>query len=78
MEYGFTGDLGVDGLDVALSRAESKGKNAVDTVDGDESTMFGVAYNFGQFAVGYSQNDMTIQLVRGYIDSRRSKLHFTV
>ena len=23
-----------------------------------ESTMFGIAYNFGQFAVGYSQNDM--------------------
>ena len=54
MEYGFTGDLGVDGLSVALSRAVSK--NAVDTVDGDESTMFGVAYNFGQFAVGASQN----------------------
>ena len=54
MEYGFSGDLGVDGLSVALSRAVSK--NAVDTVDGDESTMFGVAYNFGQFAVGASQN----------------------
>ena len=54
MEYGFTGDLGVDGLSVALSRAVSK--NAVDTVDGDESTMFGVAYNFGQFAAGVSQN----------------------
>ena len=54
MEYGFSGDFGVDGLSVALSRATQK--NAVDTVDGDESTMFGVAYNFGQFAVGASQN----------------------
>ena len=54
MEYGFSGDFGVDGLDVALSRAVQK--NAVDTVDGDESTMIGVAYNFGQFAVGASQN----------------------
>ena len=58
MEYGFSGDLGVDGLSVALSRAVSK--NAVDTVDGDESTMFGVAYNFGQFAVGASQNQYDV------------------
>lgn len=54
MEYGFSGDFGIDGLDIALSRAVQK--NAVDTVDGDESTMVGVAYNFGQFAVGISQN----------------------
>ena len=58
MEYGFSGNLGVDGLSVALSRAVSK--NAVDTVDGDESTMFGVAYNFGQFAVGASQNQYDV------------------
>jgi len=54
MEYGFSGDFGVDGLDVALSRAVTT--NEIDTVDGDESTMFGVAYNFGQFAAGVSQN----------------------
>jgi len=58
MEYGFSGDLGVDGLSVALSRATQK--NALDTVDGDESTMFGVAYNFGQFAVGASQNQFDV------------------
>jgi outer membrane protein OmpU len=58
MEYGFSGNLGVDGLSVALSRAVDK--NAVDTIDGDESTMFGVAYNFGQFAVGASQNQYDV------------------
>ena len=58
MEYGFSGDFGVDGLDVALSRAVTT--NEIDTVDGDESTMFGVAYNFGQFAVGASQNQYDV------------------
>jgi len=57
MEYGFSGNLGVDGLSVALSRSEVKqgAQNASGTKDA-ESTMFGIAYNFGQFAVGYSQN----------------------
>lgn len=59
MEFGFSGDLGVDGLDIALSRAEIQpgAQNTSGTKDA-ESTMFGIAYNFGQFAVGYSQNDM--------------------
>ena len=55
MEYGFSGDFGIDGLDIALSRAETT--QALSTADDDKSTMVGVAYNFGQFAVGYSQND---------------------
>ena len=57
MEYGFSGNLGVDGLSVALSRSEVKqgAQNKSGTNDA-ESTMFGIAYNFGQFAVGYSQN----------------------
>ena len=58
MEYGFSGNFGVDGLDVALARAVQK--NAVDTVDGDEATMIGVAYNFGQFAVGVAQNQYDV------------------
>ena len=35
-----------------------------------ESTMFGIAYNFGQFAVGYSQNDMKIKMVRHITDTK--------
>jgi hypothetical protein len=58
-EFGFSGDFGVDGLDIALSRAEIEpgAQNTSGTKD-SESTMLGIAYNFGQFAVGYSQNDM--------------------
>ena len=58
VEYGFSGSLGVDGLSLALSKAtqEAGEQNATSTKDA-ESTMFGIAYNFGQFAVGYSQND---------------------
>ena len=57
-EFGFSGDFGVDGLSIALSRAvqEAGEQNATSNKDA-ESTMFGIAYNFGQFAVGYSQND---------------------
>jgi len=56
MEYGFSGDFGVDGLDIAISRATIQ-QAVTNGNDDDESTMLGVAYNFGQFAVGYSQND---------------------
>ena len=57
MEYGFSGNLGVDGLSVALSRSEVKqGAQNVSGTNDAESTMFGIAYNFGQFAVGYSHN----------------------
>jgi len=57
-EFGFSGDFGVDGLSIALSRAvqEAGEQNATSNKDA-ESTMMGIAYNFGQFAVGYSQND---------------------
>ena len=54
MEYGFSGNFGIDGLSVALSRAETTKETAA--TDEDESTMVGVAYNFGQFAVGATQN----------------------
>jgi len=56
MEYGFSGNFGVDGLTVALSKA-TKTAGQTSGNDDAESTMIGVAYNFGQFAVGYSQND---------------------
>jgi hypothetical protein len=57
-EVGFSGDFGIDGLSVALSKAQQNaGEQATGTTDDAESTMVGIAYNFGQFAVGYSQND---------------------
>ena len=56
-EVGFSGNFGIDGLKVAISKAkQNAGEQAVTTEDA-ESTMVGIAYNFGQFAVGYSQND---------------------
>ena len=57
-EVGFSGDFGIDGLSIALSKAQQNaGEQAQSTTDDAESTMVGIAYNFGQFAVGYSQND---------------------
>ena len=57
-EVGFSGNFGIDGLSVALSKAQQNaGEQATSTTDDAESTMVGIAYNFGQFAVGYSQND---------------------
>ena len=57
-EVGFSGNFGVDGLKVAISKAQQNaGEQATGTTDDAESTMVGIAYNFGQFAVGYSQND---------------------
>ena len=51
MEYGFLGSFGVDGLSVGISRAEIT--PAVDNGnDNLTSTHYGVAYNFGQYAVG--------------------------
>jgi hypothetical protein len=57
-EFGFSGGFGVDGLSIALSRAvqEQGAQNSTKTKDA-ESTLMGIAYNFGQFAVGYQQND---------------------
>jgi hypothetical protein len=57
-EVGFSGNFGIDGLKVAISKAQQNaGEQAQSTTDDAESTMVGIAYNFGQFAVGYSQND---------------------
>ena len=57
-EVGFSGNFGIDGLKVAISKAQQNaGEQAQATNEDAESTMFGIAYNFGQFAVGYSQND---------------------
>ena len=55
MEYGFIGNFGVDGLNVHVAKASTK--NAVDNgTDETDNTSYGVGYNFGQFAVGYSKN----------------------
>lgn len=55
MEYGFIGNMGVDGLTVHVSQAVTK--NQLDTSNNDvKNTHFGVGYNFGQFAVGFGRN----------------------
>jgi len=54
MEYGFSGNFGIDGLSFALSRAEQN--KPLSTTDEDQSTMVGIAYNFGQIAAGATQN----------------------
>lgn len=56
MEYGFIGNMGVDGLTVHISQAVTK--NASDSINNDvKNTHYGVGYNFGQFAVGFDRND---------------------
>ena len=55
MEYGFIGNFGVDGLNVHVAKASTK--NATDNGnDETDNTSYGIGYNFGQFAVGYSKN----------------------
>ena len=56
MEYGFIGNMGVDGLTVHLAQAVTK--NVVDTTNNDvKNTHYGVGYNFGQFSAGVSRNN---------------------
>ena len=56
MEYGFIGNMGVDGLTVHLAQAVTK--NAVDTTTNDVKNIhYGIGYNFGQFSAGVSRND---------------------
>jgi len=55
-EYGFTGDLGVKGLNTYYFKSEQKRNNAsaaAQTRDSDARSL-GVSYNFGQFSVGYA------------------------
>ena len=54
-EYNFKGNLGVDGLTVLLGKSvEEKGQSDGQKQEGE---MYSVAYNFGQFAVGYARID---------------------
>jgi hypothetical protein len=54
-EYGFTGDFGVKGLSTYYFKSEQKKSNGVATQLRDaEGKSWGVAYNMGQFSVGYA------------------------
>jgi len=55
-EYGFTGDLGVKGLNTYYFKSgqdRNKAPAAAQTRDSDARSL-GVSYNFGQFSVGYA------------------------
>jgi len=54
-EYGFTGDFGVKGLNTYYFKSEQKKSSGVSTQLRDsEAKSWGVAYNMGQFSVGYA------------------------
>jgi len=54
-EYGFTGDFGVKGLSTYYFKSEQKKSAGVATQLRDaEAKSWGVAYNMGQFSVGYA------------------------
>ena len=54
-EYGFTGDFGVKGLSTYYFKSEQKKSSGVSTQSRDaEAKSWGVAYNMGQFSVGYA------------------------
>lgn len=53
-EIAFKGGLGVDGLTVLAGQTKQKNANDTGSNEGKMTTM-GIAYNMGQFAVGYQQ-----------------------
>jgi len=53
-EINFKGNLGVDGLTVLLGKSDSKKLNSA-TVSDTEGRSLGASYNFGKFAVGYTE-----------------------
>lgn len=54
-EYGFTGDFGVKGLNTYYFKSHQKKSAGVATQTRDsEARSIGVAYNMGQFSVGYA------------------------
>ena len=54
-EYGFTGDFGVKGLNTYYFKSHQKKSAGVSTQTRDsEARSIGVAYNMGQFSVGYA------------------------
>ena len=54
-EYGFTGDFGVKGLNTYYFKSHQKKSTGVSTQTRDsDARSIGVAYNMGQFSVGYA------------------------
>ena len=53
IHYAFSGNLGVEGLKVLAGREKSDGATSV--VQDRKATNYGIAYNFGQFAIGGSK-----------------------
>jgi len=53
IHYAFSGNLGVEGLNVLIGQEKSDGATSV--VQDRKGTNMGISYNFGQFAVGASQ-----------------------
>jgi len=53
IQYAFSGNLGVEGLNVLAGREKSDG--ATSAVQDRKATNYGIAYNFGQFAIGGSK-----------------------
>jgi hypothetical protein len=54
-EYGFTGDFGVKGLNTYYFKSEQKKSAGISTQTRDsEAKSWGVAYNMGQFSLGYA------------------------
>jgi hypothetical protein len=54
-EYGFTGDFGVKGLNTYYFKSAQKKSTGVSTQTRDsDARSIGVAYNMGQFSVGYA------------------------
>ena len=54
-EYGFTGDFGVKGLNTYYFKSKQDKSSGVSTQTRDsEAKSWGVAYNMGQFSVGYA------------------------
>jgi len=63
-EYGFTGDLGVKGLNTYYFKSKQKRSELVvaQLRDSDARSM-GVSYNFGQFSVGYADKKYNFMIV---------------
>jgi hypothetical protein len=53
VEYGFTGDFGVKGLNTYYFKAKQN-KGSIATSRDSESRSWGASYNMGQFSVGYA------------------------
>ena len=64
LAYGFSGSLGVDGLNV-LASFSAKDTSSLDSKE-QEQQVLGVSYNFGNITVGYQQTDYDNTSGTGY------------